>query len=501
MTSRPTDRVDPTPFAPSEDELDRIWARVARSTSSAPARAPRVRRRLRIAVAVPIAAALIAAVALAPNWFGEHGSSVGQPASAMAALQTAGEAAAAADRAWRPLTDGGYHHVFSVPFRPHIKRVFDTGKEPDMGGGFGPTANETWIDANGHGLRLELRGGSGNPDIYPWLEKPDKHGERRGYGYVGKAALTPTSNPDAALRHADVINTWRWRPGNDQPTDELWIRTPKGYVLGYREATGTMYVKGASDAERAQVRYWGDTLTRLSALDGLKGAAADAAILKLLDGDPVDNSMNEAFPTIGQMGITKESRAEERRVTRAVELLGTAPHAPEARRALFQWIAGRPNAHLDGSVRDGLGRRGTRVTFETRYDEPVPARTMTIDDLVAQDRSIHTVVKGPIPDIGPWKVPAYREQRRWYLTVTFDEQSGDLLEYATRVETNTTAKLPWLAGTMSGPLNHLKPTWDVTWNELRSGYESGTRYLARERTTTIKPLAEVCGDDPRICAP
>lgn len=499
MISRPTDHIDATPFEPSDAELDRTWARVARNTNAARTRAPR--RRLRIAAAVPIAAALIAAVALAPEWLGKDGSHVGQPESAVAALRTAGEAAA--EDPWRPLTDGGYHHVFAVPFQPHIDPVFDTGEKSEQAErfrGFGSVATETWLDAQGRGLHLDFWGGPGDPNIYPRIGDPDKHGERRGFGYDGDAMNRPP-NPEASLRHADGIMVWRWRPGDAQATDEAWYRTPSGYILGYRDPTGTMHVEGASPAERAQVRYWGDTLARFSALDGLDGEAADDAILELLDTDPVDNTMNEAFPTVGQMGITTKSRAEERRIARAVELLGSAPLAPQARRAIFQWLAGRPNAHLDGAVRDGMGRRGTRVTFETRYDEPVPARTMTIDDLVAQDRSVHTIVTGPIPDIGPWKVPAHREQRRWYLTVTFDERSGDLLEHAMRVEVNTTTKLPWLAGTQSGPLNDLKPTWDVMWNELRSGSETGTRYLARERTTTIKPMAEVCGDDPRICAP
>src|SRR5262249_10610621 len=127
---------------------------------------------------------------------------------------------------------------------------------------------------------------------------------------------------------------------------------------------------------------WGLPLTKIEALNNASEQdVASAVRAALRDGEDRQFDTFGPIPN-GVLGITYASRRREARIGRAVNLLGAAPLAPHVRQALFEWLAHQGGATLDRSATDSAGRRGTSVTFERIFDQVVPARTVTTNQLV-----------------------------------------------------------------------------------------------------------------------
>lgn len=467
-----------------------------------PAAAPRRRSRNRYAwtgTALAGAATMLLVIALGPsiNSGGDERDS-SQPSGPRAALLSAATAAGRAP--WRPLAPNEFHHVYSTTFFPKLDPV--PGMEDrQMNSAFQPNpwATESWLRPDGRGVVVEISGGGGDPTRYPDFA-PNSRGEISGYGGTLTNGFTPVSDVEASLRYPDAVRTWSWLPTAERPNEQLWVRARSGFVAGISwDGTG-LPIPSLSVAERNMVRHWGDTYDNVAALDELHGEELDSALLRLLDGNP-RKALNESPEegTTGTFGLTPELIQKERRIRRAVQLLGTAPLAPQARQAMYEWLAEQDGAQVDVDATDELDRPGTRVTFERVYDEAIPARTVTLDDLRT---TAVTWPDGPPPDDvkgakPTYSVPAHRAQRRWYVSFVFDRRSGELLEQVQYTGHRTTKPIPQLE--MSGYPPRDPFTWRVTTRQLFGIMTDSAVYLTRERATELQPDAAVCNDNPRVC--
>jgi hypothetical protein len=186
---------------------------------------------------------------------------------------------------------------------------------------------------------------------------------------------------------------------------------------------------------------------------------------------------------------------------RAVDLLGSAPLSPEVRRELFSWLSQRSVAKLAGPANDQLGRAGTEVVMERISDRVQPPFTVTIDQLRRQyaaewsGRLPVGAVRGP----KVIRVKQDHQYRRWYMSIIFDEASGELLQHVIYARQETTAQRPRLQRNTirgTGP----QPPWRVAMAVDRQGMSDAVLYNVRERTTDITNVqTSACTTTPSMC--
>ncbi|MCW2922891.1 MAG: hypothetical protein JWM98_295 [Thermoleophilia bacterium] len=460
-------------------------------------RRTRARRRIGFGAVVAGAAALTLVVALAPSNEVSRKAHLPAPATAAAALRQAGDAAA--DAEWSPLGAMEYHHVLMTTFVPQVPaRFHDPAKKiSQLTTGFPPTATETWLDRTGKGMQLAISGGSGDPKEYPSIS-PDRNGDILGYGGTFDPFHDTMPSVTASLRYADQVRVTAWRRAGGKPTDGIWYRTAKGFIRGFAGPGEAVPTKGKTLGERYQLQHWGATLSQLERVDDVSTSQRAAAVRDLLDHDESyrANYPGCEFGKVGKLGNTKASCASETRIRRASQLLGTAPMSPASRKALFELLSRQPGATLQGSAKDELGRVGTRVTFEHIYDKREPTHVVTLAQLrheaEASGMTVPAVIPGSKPSYTVAAGPAYR---RWYLSVIFDPEAGELLQQEFYGRLESVPRQPRLQ--INNPNTGAGAR--VAFGADRQGILDAALYVTRERATNIVPKAEACAITPRMC--
>lgn len=488
-------------LTPMPDAVARMRTRLHASMTSddlAPA-APRRRTApgRRAVVALAGAAAIALAIALSPfDQDVKDGPSVLAPTSAEAALEQAADAAGSAP--WAPLADGEYHHTMTTTFTPRIPtRKNDPQKKIDQMFTFAaPGSEEAWLDQGGRGIALRAMGGNGDPNLYPGVHSGG-FGSQPTFGrnYPERESV----DVETSLRLADMVAVDAWRRGSPRATSALWYRTPRGFERRTHQTQDGSRFPGGDFGAWSQLRLWKATRAQI---ERVNGAAADdraAAIERLLDDVPAGLG-GSTLPSQGKYGITEAQMEEEQRVVRAVDLLGSAPLSPEVRRGLFEWLSKRSIAKLAGPTTDQLGRSGTEVVMERINDRVVPPTTVTIDQLRDEyggpgGQRPAGAVRGP----SVIRVKRDHQYRRWYLSLVFDETSGELLQHVIYARQETTAQRPRLQRNTirgTGP----QPPWRVALAVDRQGMSDAVLYNVRERTTDISNVqTAACATTPLMC--
>jgi hypothetical protein len=209
----------------------------------------------------------------------------------------------------------------------------------------------------------------------------------------------------------------------------------------------------------------------------------------------------------------------------AVRLLGTAPLPPEARRSLYRWLARQPGATLEPDAKDALGRPGTRITFEHSFHDELPARTVTVKELLAaadaagtdidpgatvtmmvlpktseeMERRQHEDFDVVLEPSHAFRVPAHAETRTWRVTFIVDPESGELRQWSSHSAKNTDVAVPELARRYKEE-GYQVINADGGQRGGRSEQSSGTfLYVSRGRATLDEPQTLVCRDHPEVC--
>lgn len=491
-------------LAPTPDVVERMRSRMLASIAAdAPAttattggrrRGPRHRR---LAIAMAGAAVIALAVALSP--FGQNsadGPSVLAPTTAKAALEQAADAAGSVP--WSPLADGEYHHTMTTTFTPEIPtRKNDPQKKIDQMFSFAaPASEEAWLDSDGRGIALRAMGGNGDPNMYPVVQAGG-FGSQPTFGR--RFPERETVDVPSSLRLADMVAVEAWRRGSPRATSALWYRTPTGFERRTHQTQDGSRFPGGNFGAWLQIRSWKTTKAQVDLVNASSENELDAAIQRLLDDVPAGHG-GFTVPPLGRYGVTKAEVAEEERVMRAVDLLGSAPLSPEVRRGLFSWLSQRSIAKLVGPATDELGRAGTEIVMERINDRIVPPVTVTIDQL--RDEYGGPGGHRPAGAVrGPTAIHVKRDHqyRRWYLSLIFDEASGELLQHVTYARQETTAQRPRLQRNTirgTGP----QPPWRVAMAVDRQGMSDAVLYNIRERTTSVSGVqTAACRTTPRMC--
>lgn len=504
MTTSSTDRLA-AELAPSPDAIARIHDRMLELADEPvvtrdPSPPRGVRRRLRIGVAVAGAAAIALAIALSP-FEGEtsHQGVLGPSptlAAAQAAFRHAAVAAGVDDAGWTPLAPGEYHHTMSTSFTPHIhgaaRPKYPAGHEPPPAA----SSSEAFLDPGGHGIRIDVDGGNGDPDSYLTLHPPTGTANGTGYSYPLDHYDTVGSVADR-LRYADLVRTTSWPRAGGPPASRTWYRTRRGFEVGDSFPGAGIPRAGLSDGQRFQRDRWGapfDVLERLnSAQPSELGPLLDPVLSEVPDGE-----MSIIGPLAqGDYDETRAWFAAQVEVLQAVRLLGNAPIAPRVRQALFQRLADQAHARLERNVRDEAGRPGTRVTFEWTLDEQVPAFHVTLADLRDDARAHDQPWQAGVDDPGRLRVPSHRSVGHWYQSIVFDEATGEILQDELASDWKTTKPVPRLGPAPgSGGASSLA----VRWEPGTYGGGDGTLFNVRERTRAITHLqTTACATTPRMC--
>jgi hypothetical protein len=492
-----------------DDVRARMRARIVTGTVDAAPMRPARRRMPRVAfgVAVAGAAAVVLAVALSPLDRGsDSGSPIPAPTPAQAALLEAGRAAGEAT--WRPLTGDAYFHVYTTSFTPDIppyenaptmrrgpgaelESVERVSSSNGVVGASGMvSATERWGKRDGTSVALMAFGGDPDDPRAASTHRDPKTGEVRG---VGMRELAPDTDVDRSLAVAQQVMAVT-SDGRGAAHQRGWHRDSDAYEVDYdRDETDLRTVAAFS-------AWYPDTIEQLDALNG--AGDVDSATARAVHDDPFGAHID----AYDGFGISAETARREAGMQRAIDLLGTKPLSPRVREALFAWIARQPGGTITKDT-DPLGRSGTRVTFETVFDETVPARTITVQDLVdlarargldAPDAREVTVRKNTAPgnvSSRSWRVPAHREFRRWRTSILFDQDRGELLEsqlYAVQYA-DTDVYLP-----------RIYVTPDETHVLLQQGRgiavsQGALLYRTREVVDAIEPELPVCRLHPDAC--
>jgi hypothetical protein len=492
-------------LATTDDAVERMRARVTESlTEEAPLpatpviRRPR-RRPFRIGVAMAGAAVVALVIALSPFDSTSERSVVPAPATARAALEQAAGAAGAAS--WSPLVDGEFHHTMTTSFTPEIPvRPGDPREKIDQMFAFGaPRSHEAWIDRAGHGFALDAMGGGGDPNAFPVVSAG---GYGSGSTFRPGDSVQDQVDIEASLRGADSVRSTRSLPNNGA-ADSIWYRTSDGFDRRAHRTSGVQDALQFGMATYFQQRSWHATIEQVDAVNDSNDRDRAAAIDTLLDEQP-DGFANAGSESgrPGQYGITVESRNEDQRIVRAIELLGSAPLSPAVRHDLFEWLSNRPTAKLEGADTDALGRSGTRVTFERVFDEVVPAHTVTLEQLRDQiERRSGIRPTGTFGGPASVDVAEDHQYRRFYVSILFNPDSGELLDHVMYVRVETTAQTPRLRQVGGGPGNPEQPKkWQVALSVDRQGLSDATLFGIRERSSSFSNVqTAACETTPAMC--
>jgi hypothetical protein len=404
----------------------------------------------------------------------------------------------APDAAWTPLAAGDYFHVYSHSYTPQIPPILHDDATSIAKFYFYPmvTGVETFTDGTGHGVSADIAGGSGNPAKYPTLSQRDKQGRILGWGgTLGRQS--DLVSIDASLKYADSVRTDAWPTTAERPYNSIWFRQPKGYVLGATfHGQSAPAVKGFTLPERVQLQRWGITAAQATSLQAKFALHPDASVLGLLDTDPYGTTSghNQVFVRVGTYGTTKLTNQQERRVTRALDLLGKAPLDPGTRHALVDWLTAQPNTTVTTSFTDEAGRAGTRLVFQHVSDKSVPAKDVTLASLKAQVAGEHIPNLASLVAPASFHIKAHREFRRWFSEAVIDPATDELLQSALYSRWETTAPTPSIERYVP---KGQKPKVRLSTNR-QATFDSAV-YVARGRTATIAPVAEVCAVEPKVC--
>lgn len=489
----------------TEDMLEDIRERVRICIYEQPS-SPMERRRpvpwLRLGMACSVAAAISLAIALSP--FERDPDEAGispAPAAASAALRQA--ARSAGKQPWHPLRAGEFHHTMVTTFIPEVPpTTLDSKDDIRMIATLGaPSSQEAWIDRDGRGMTIDAMGGNGDPDLYPVVQA-DGYGSQPTYGR-DYPDIQPIEVHDS-LHYADQVRTGRTLDA-DRIEDSIWYRTPTGYLRKVHKVLGRGTVSGGSYPDFMQSRAWGSPYEAIDAVNSAPPRERSRAIIQLLDGFP-RGFQAPPLGRVGEFGITSEEARTETRIMRAMKLLGTAPLAPPVRRAIFNWLADQPGARLDADQVDELGRHGARVSFEREYSKTVDATTMSYDEVLAEARSrFGPRMVPPAKHQESYDVSAGTEYRRWYVSIVFDIEAGELLE---QVAYERTQGLPrpriqeGYRGRRMASKGSPKLTsyWEVAIHANRQSMVTGELYSARERTKSLtNARTAACETTPAIC--
>ncbi len=488
-------------LAPMPDAVERMRARMHASMALG-ADAPLAARRRgshgrRLALALAGAAAIALAVALSPfSQDATEGPSVLAPTTAEAALEQAADAAGSVP--WSPLADGEYHHTMTTTFTPDIPtRKNDPRKKIDRMFSFAaPSSDEAWLDADGRGIELRAMGGNGDPDMYPVVHSGG-FGSQPTFGR--QYPVRDSVDVETSLRLADMVGVQAWRRGSPSATAANWYRTPRGYGRRTHQTQDGSRFPGGNFGAWLQITNWKATKEQIDRVNGASDEDRAAAIQRLLEDVPQGHG-GFTVPPQGKYGVTMAQVAEEQRTIRAVDLLGSAPLSPDVRRGLFTWLSQRSMAKLAGPAEDQLGRAGTEVVMERINDRIAPPVTVTIDQLRDEyggpgGQRPAGAVRGP----AVIRVKRDHQYRRWYMSIIFDEASGELLQHVTYARQETTAQRPRLQRNTirgTGP----QPPWRVAMAVDRQGMSDAVLYNIRERTTDIANVqTAACDTTPRMC--
>lgn len=424
-----------------------------------------------VAAVAAVAACIGAVVAFAPRGVDDASQGVVGPATAAAqTLREAGDAAAEAP--WRPLPSGEFEYVHTLTY---------TLPNSAMGGGpqnaepartwDGPweiSSNETWIgrddvarnlyiidarrdDADGKVLRTRA-------DWQPAIQSYDWSG-------AGK------------LPHIRAVNVT-----DGKPRVEVDKTAVPGMTLPQSTTEGLMR------------QTWSATLTELEGLPD-SGPDLDQAVESLITSVSDRSGILHDFGYLTH-GMTQDQVRRELRIEEAINLLGNAPLTPNARRAVFRWLAQTEGARLIGEQRDRLGRSGTAVEFEYSFERTFKPGTVTDHDVIQQllDAGVDRDDIPVKPTGRTFEIPGGTSARTWRMTIIVDTDTGDLLQ-ARRGGTETRARAPQLTASLNGATRSIEL---VGGSGSQNGHD-GTVWVDRTRTKTTDSNELLCAQVAGAC--
>ncbi|MBC7461962.1 MAG: hypothetical protein H7287_11420 [Thermoleophilia bacterium] len=443
----------------------------ARAGEAAPLRTrSKQRRRGRVAalgsMSVAAAIAIVVIIAVAP-WSSSSTSERISPASAAAqALTVAGNAAGAAP--WAPLRSGEYAYTHSLPYMvptsPEMPFSLASDVRPRRLGG----SEELWLDRRGHGRSIVLNA----------------------------TGLRDKETATGARRDPNMVNTWDF-PSDGTPSYQSQWENKKGALR--RVFRG---IDSAPDRARMEegggrtAMYWGADLASIDALPAEAGPVLDLMVRRLVRETSVTHGMN-IVPTLVN-GQTAATMAHERHVEAAMSLLSRAPLPPAARHSLFDYLSTLPDAQVDRGATDLLGRSGIEVTFSSRYDRHVAARTVTDADLVEEARAAGAVNVRVALTGETYAIAAHLDLRLWHAMVMFDPNTGEVLQTETMAEASTPVAMPQLEPNrdrLGGPITEITSSAGVGGSQAGGGYV----WVKRGRTSDLRSQEPFCREHREVC--
>jgi hypothetical protein len=358
------------------------------------------------------------------------------------------------------------------------------------------SATETFLDRDGRGIEIMTMGGTGDPDVIPFMSK----GGGFGFRGDGVAVNTPVGSVDEQLRYAFAVTVRSW-PRVGRPTNSTWVRQQQGFVQGTEYAGGAIAKAGLSLGQRFQRDFWGvpiDTVDELNAAraDQLE-ALLDDVLAPMPDGELAISGPLAGVDAYEQTRAWFQAQVETRN---AVKLLAKAPLAPSVRAAIFRRLARSEHVTLDRDATDRSGREGTRITFEWIIDEAVGSFTVTKEDLRVDARAKQQPSDGPIEGPETVRVPAHRSTGRWYQSIVIDESDGSILQNEEWVDWKTSTSVPRVVTTTA------RIPRGSGWNlAIRSepgwyGAGGGELFLIRDRARTLDAArSPACEITPPMC--
>ncbi|MCW2920504.1 MAG: hypothetical protein JWL76_378 [Thermoleophilia bacterium] len=457
------------------------------------------------AAIVATAGAVMLIVALAPeNPASERTDPfLGPNTAAAQVLVQAGDSAADVD--WAPLRSGEYFHVY-------------TASIPPLGAGqrmtTGPVGLELWLDRSGQGQAISVQGAI-DPSRVPSIIR-GQDGEPSGYAATTRPP-TETPSLSESLAKPNSVTTIIWTPDAPDGHQLSWVRQLEGFVQTHNARMAGVPNTTQPSAEANMRQQWGLTIDQVESLPTVESVKLDRALQDLLDDFIADPSARLGRIPTGAFGSTAESIDHEERIEHVVKLLGGAPLSPAARKSLYRWLAMQPDATVTREVRDAMGREGVRVEFRSNFEQEIPARQVTVQQLIdnAQRAGISGLddvsfvtnidVQGDEPNGRPrdvevgldqaYSVPAHRQEREWVVSIVIDPDSGELLQHAVSTSQRSTAGVPELMRNRDGQIQLVPPS------RFRLLSETGASisYLRRDRVKDIDAVSPVCAVGPEVC--
>ncbi|MCW2922406.1 MAG: hypothetical protein JWL76_2280 [Thermoleophilia bacterium] len=450
--------------------------------------------RMTIGAVSAVAAGIALIVALAPGGDGGGTSSrveqfVGPDTAVARELVRVGDVAG--DVQWGPLDDDEYFHFYSssVP-----------GSNDGARSGGMRSSYEVWLDQAGNGQMLSVMA-----SVDPRRDVPFEE----------------------SLTKPDEVSLTGWPKGDKPGFQRGWLRTPTGFEKNYDSAsprTREPDTAASMDPKTTMRQFWGVTFDQLDALPTEGGPTMDAAVEDLLKAYIDDPTYRSNRIPNGAFGMTMKQTDREERIQYAVQLLGTAPLPPEARRSLYRWLARQPGAQLERDVKDAIGRPGVRITFTNEFEAKIPARSITVAELIQEaidagaelDPDV-SVTRFDLPKTNEEMVrrqhedfnvdvtlderidvPAHTESRTWRIWFVVDPDTGQLMQQQLKMVKRASATIPELARQHNGDGIQILETGGSGSSEMSTG---SNLYIARDRAPLDQPSSLVCTVEPTICRP